>query len=87
MLGTDHFTGETPEQILTHPGQAHFAIPGAKTRCGDCWFWSPRRPSDKKAICGKAASMMSRRGAPPSIPAVPRFATICQYFTKTAPEI
>jgi len=83
MLGTDHFTGETVEQVLTHPGQAHFAIPGAKTRCSACWFWSPRRAGDKKAICGKAASMTP--GQRPR--AIPAFATICQYFTKTAPEI
>jgi hypothetical protein len=81
LLGSKNLTGETIAQVITYPGQAHFAIPSAKRICGDCWFWSPRRPSDKKAICGKTASLSSR-GWPP---AVPRHATICQYFTETAP--
>jgi hypothetical protein len=82
MLGSKNLTGETSAQVITFPGQAHFAIPGAKRVCCDCWFWSPRRLSDKRGVCGKAASMMSRRGPPP----IPRYATICQYFTETAPS-
>jgi hypothetical protein len=86
MLGSKNLMGETAAQLLTFPGQAHFAIPGSKKHCRDCWFWSPKRKGDKRAICGKAVSMMSRRGAPPSVPAVPAYASICQYFTETAPE-
>jgi hypothetical protein len=81
MLGSKYLTGETHAQVITYPGQAHFAIPGAKAVCRDCWFWSPRRPNDKRAVCGKAASMSPGR-RPASIP---RYATICQYFTETAP--
>jgi hypothetical protein len=83
MLGSKYLTGETHAQVITHPGQAHFAIPGAKRICGDCWFWSPRRRSDKLGICNKAA-LMTRGRLPPKIP---RYATICQYFTEDAPEI
>jgi hypothetical protein len=83
MLGSKNLTGETPRQVYTFPGQAHFAIPSAKKRCGDCWFWSPKRAGDKRAICGKAASMS--HGA--RQPAIPNTAFICQYFTETKPEI
>jgi hypothetical protein len=81
MLGNKYLTGETVAQGITFPGQAHFAIPGAKKVCRDCWFWSPRRAGDKKAVCGKAASMTP--GQRPM--AVPRYATICQYFRQDAP--
>lgn len=81
MLGTNHLTDETLAQEITLPGQAHFAIPGDKRQCRDCWFWSPRRPSDLKAVCGKAASMMRVRPVK-----VPCYATACCYFTLTEPE-
>ena len=81
-LGTPHLTGESLRQGITFPGQAHFAIPGATRQCGDCWHWAPRRPSDKKAICNKAAQML--RNQRPR--AIPGYATICQYFTETAPS-
>jgi hypothetical protein len=61
---------------MTHLGQAHFAIPGAKRICVDCVFWSPRRPRDLKAVCGKAAQLL--RGQRPR--AIPSNAVICQYF-------
>ena len=78
-LGTPHLTGETLRQGITHPGQADFAIPGDGRVCRDCWFWSPRRRGDLKAICGKAAETLRYPRA------VPRYATVCKHFTETAP--
>jgi hypothetical protein len=75
-LGTQHLTGESSAQWLTFPGQAHFAIPGAKRICVDCVFFERRRLRDPKGICGKAAQLL--RGQRPS--AIPRNAVICQYF-------
>lgn len=83
MLGTDHLTGETAAQLITHPGQADFAIPGAKKVCRDCWYWSPRYKDDRRAICGKARAMSFGR----ETQRIPRYATICKYFSETAPEI
>ena len=82
MLGADHLTGETAAQLITHPGQAHFAIPGDQRICRDCWFWSPRRHTDMKAICGKTQALMGGRGRPV---AVPRYATACKHFAAEAP--
>ena len=78
MIGNKYLTGETASQAITFPGQAHFAIPGAKARCADCWFWNPKRKGDGRAVCSKAASMI--RGDRPR--AIPGYATICQYFAK-----
>ena len=75
-LGTEHLTAENAAQWMTHPGQAHFAIPDAKRHCVDCVFWSPRRPRDLKAICGKAAQLLPGQ----YLRAIPRNAVICQYF-------
>ena len=75
-LGSDHLTGETNEKAFTFPGQAHFAIYGSARRCFECDYWTPRRKSDKKAVCLKAAAMM-RDASPPQ---VPRAALICRYF-------
>jgi hypothetical protein len=82
MIGSKYLTGESPAQELTHPGQASFAIPGAKKICRECWFWSPLRAGDPRAVCGKAASMSP--GRRPS--RIPRNSVICKYFTETAPE-
>lgn len=82
MIGSEHLTGETRRQGITFPGQAHFAIPGATRKCGDCWYWAPRRANDKKATCEKARRML-RNETPRAFPA---YATICQYFTETAPS-
>ena len=81
MIGSNYLTGETAAQWITHPGQAHFAISGAKKQCGDCWFWSPRRKTDRKAVCGKAAELLC--GQRPR--AIPNTATICQYFRQENP--
>ena len=75
-LGSDHLTNETAEQAATFPGQAHFAIPGAKHRCFECSYWAPLRESAKFAVCLKAAALM--RNASPR--KVPRNAVICRYF-------
>jgi hypothetical protein len=83
MLGSKNFTLETNAQLITHPGQADFAIPGAKRVCRDCWFWSPKHHNDPRAVCGKARSMSQGRDTQ----RIPRYATICKYFTETAPEI
>jgi hypothetical protein len=81
MIGTNHLTGETSAQWITHPGQAHFAIPGATAKCGDCWYWAPRQPSDRRAVCNKAWELL--RGQRPR--AIPNTATACQYFTQEKP--
>ena len=81
-LGTPHLTGETLRQGITYPGQAHFAIPGATRKCFDCYYWVPKRPSDRKAICLKAEQLL--RNERPR--AIPSYATICQHFTETAPS-
>lgn len=78
MLGDKNLMGVSAAQVHTFPGQAHFAIPGASKCCGDCWWWQPTRQGDKKAVCGKAASMI--RGDRPR--AIPKYAKICQYFAK-----
>jgi hypothetical protein len=77
-LGSDHLTGETAENAITHPGQAHFAIPGAKHRCFECAYWAPihTQKDPKFAVCLKAAALM--RNASPR--RVPRNALICRYF-------
>ena len=82
-LGTQHLTGETAAQWMTFPGQAHFAIPGAKKHCFQCVFWVPKRKGDKKAICGKAAELL--RNQRPR--AIPRHAIICQYFEEAEPSV
>jgi hypothetical protein len=81
MIGDKNLTGVSDAQVQTYPGQAHFAIPGAKRFCGECWFWVPTKRGDKRAICGKAAQLQS--GVRPR--AVPSFAKICQYFRENAP--
>jgi hypothetical protein len=81
VLGSKNLTAETAEQAYTFPGQAHFAVFGAGRHCFECWYWNPRRKSDKRAICSKAAQMMRSE-----TPRVPRHATICQYFTEEKPE-
>ena len=74
-LGLDHMMGETPERTITYPGQAHFAIPGAKHHCFECRYWTPRHRSNK-AVCLKAAALLHDA----SPPLVPRNALICKYF-------
>jgi hypothetical protein len=75
MIGSKYLTGPSPEQTLTHPGQAHFAIPGEKRTCDACLFWTPQRAGDRSAVCAKARA----RGLKPSHK-VPRSATICKHF-------
>jgi hypothetical protein len=77
-LGSDHLTLETPESVWTYPGQAHFAVAGAKNHCFECVFWDPRRSSDKLAICRKAAQMLGTD----RVRKVPRQAFACRYFEK-----
>jgi hypothetical protein len=84
-LGTQHLTGENVVRWTTHPGQAHFAIPGAAHHCFECVFFESRRPDDLKAICAKAAQLLY--GQRPR--AIPRNAVICQYFDEaptTSPD-
>jgi hypothetical protein len=81
MIGGKNLTGETAAQGITFPGQASFAIPGASKKCADCWWWKPTKAGDKRAICGKASSMIGAARAR----AVPAYATICKYFRETAP--
>ena len=76
MIGSKYLTGLSPEQTVTHPGQAHFAIPGEKRTCGACQFWMPQRPRDHSAICAKARETMGLKQSPK----VPRGATICKQF-------
>jgi hypothetical protein len=83
MLGSKNLTGETAAQWITHVGQADFALPGAKRVCRECWYWSPKYRDDSRAICGKARSMSAGR----ETQRIPRYATICKYFTSTEPEI
>jgi hypothetical protein len=78
-LGSDHLTLERAEQWLTHPGQAHFAIAGAKRHCFECAFWSPKSAKSSRAICGKAAQLLHNQTPRP----IPRNATICKYFEGT----
>jgi hypothetical protein len=80
MIGAKHLTEETDAQALTHPGQAHFAIPRAKARCRECVFWKPDRKSDQAALCQKAQALIFRL----RLPKVPGGATICKHFE--APE-
>jgi hypothetical protein len=81
-IGSPNLTGETQAQTMTFPGQAHFAIPGAKKRCYQCLFWQPKRERDRAAICVKAMQLL-RTDSPRRIPAN---AVICQYFEeKTSP--
>jgi hypothetical protein len=75
-VGADHLTLERAEQWLTHPGQAHFAIAGAKRHCFECSFWLPEYKNSSRAICGKAAQLLHNQ-TPRKIP---RNATICKYF-------
>ena len=74
-LGSGYLTMETAEQAITHPGQAHFAIPGDGRRCFVCNFWDRRHRSGNRAICLKAARMVGRE-----TPKVPRDAVACKYF-------
>ena len=75
-IGSSNLTGETQAQTLTFPGQAHFAIPGAKKRCHQCLFWESKRPRDRAAICGKAVQLL-----PTDSPRrIPGSAIICRYF-------
>ena len=78
LLGSDYLTSRTAEQAATHPGQAHFAIPGAQRHCFECRYWAPvhTQKDPKSAVCLKAAALM--RNASPR--KVPRNALICKYF-------
>jgi hypothetical protein len=76
MIGSKYLTGETAAQEITWPGQAHFAIPGAKRKCRDCAFWALRYKDDKRAICSKAAMLTPRK----QTQRIPAYATICKYF-------
>jgi hypothetical protein len=75
-IGSSNLTGETQAQTLTFPGQAHFAIPGAKKRCHQCGFWEPKRARDNMAICGKAVQLLCTD----SPRRIPGSAIICRYF-------
>ena len=76
MIGSKYLTDLSHEQMLTHPGQAHFAIPDEKRTCDGCLFWTPERARDRSAICEKARATMSLK----RLPKVPRYATICKHF-------
>jgi hypothetical protein len=76
MIGSKYLTDLSHEQMLTHPGQAHFAIPDEKRTCDGCWFWMPERARDRSAICAKARETMSLE----RLRKVPRYATICKHF-------
>ena len=74
MIGSQHFTGASDAQVLTHPGQAHFAVAGETRHCGDCTFWTPNGQKSTTAICAKARESFR---APKTVPS---FATACKYF-------
>ena len=76
MFGLEYLTDRSPEQMLTHPGQAHFAILGEQRTCDGCQFWMPQRPRDRSAICAKARDTTSLQ----RLRKVPRYATICRHF-------
>jgi hypothetical protein len=76
MIGSKYLTKPSPEQTLTYPGQAHFAIPDEKRACDGCLFWTPERARDRSAICAKALAMMRLE----RLPKVPRYAIICKHF-------
>jgi hypothetical protein len=84
MIGSKYLIGETIQQGITFPGQAHFALPNSSKICRDCWWWSPRHAGAKKAVCSKAAQLM-RGPLPP--PHVPRYATACKYYATAAPDV
>jgi hypothetical protein len=74
MTGLPHLTGASDAQVLTYPGQAHFAVAGEARKCGDCTFWTPNgQKGATTAICAKARAI----GAPKKIPS---FASACKYF-------
>jgi hypothetical protein len=58
MIGLKYLTDPSPEQRLTEPGQADFAIPDEKRTCDGCLFWTQQRAGDRRAICAKARAMM-----------------------------
>ena len=76
MIGSKYLADLSPEQVLTYPGQAHFAIPGEERTCGGCQFWMPQRSRDRSAICAKARETMGLKQSPK----VPCGATICKHF-------
>jgi hypothetical protein len=76
MIGLEYLTDRSPEHMLTHRGQAHFAIPGEQRTCNGCQFWMPQRPRDRSAVCAKALVMMRLEW----LPKVPRYAIICKHF-------
>jgi hypothetical protein len=76
MIGLEYLTDQSPEQMLTHPGQAHFAVPDEKRTCDGCLFWRPQRAGDRSAICARARETTSLERQPK----VPRYAIICKHF-------
>jgi hypothetical protein len=76
MISLEYLTDRSPEQMLTRPGQAYFAIPGEQRTYDGCQFWMPQRPRDRSAICAKACAMMRHE----RLPKVPRYAIICKHF-------
>ena len=56
MIGSKYLTDPSPEQMLTEPGQADFAIREEKRTCDGCLFWTP----NARAIAMQSAPRRAR---------------------------
>ena len=82
MVGSRYLTDPDFNQLVTEPGQAHFASDNNHT-CRECDHWANKRAERDKhlnlkpARCLKALELsMNRDGIPP----IPHSATSCRYF-------
>ncbi|HEY1888462.1 MAG TPA: hypothetical protein VGG86_20835 [Roseiarcus sp.] len=75
MIGGLNLTGESVGQIMTHPGQAHFAVDGVHT-CRECEHWASKGQRDKARLLKPAQCLK----APKEYPAIPHQAWACRYF-------
>ena len=61
-------TARNLRQGITYPRPGAFCDSGATRKCFDCYYWVPKRPSDKKALCLKAEQKLLRNERPRAIP-------------------
>jgi hypothetical protein len=88
MVGSLHLTDENVAQIVTLPGQAHFAIDGRHT-CRECAHWASKGQRDPKGNLKPAHCRKARLMSPEPLPEIPYRAWACKHFeaSPTPPAI
>lgn len=77
MIGSQHLTSERLDQVITHPGQAHFALLDTKHTCRECGYWLNQTGlRSQLKLLKPARCLKALRDAPP----IPHNATACKHF-------